>query len=1022
MKRLLAALSLTAPTLSFAKPSDPGTFSNPAASVRPRFRYWLPDGSVDGDVIASDIAFAAEVGAGGLEFLPFFDYGGTLNPNPPVNWSTYGFGTPPFVELFRTALEAHFEHGLVMDFPLGPNQGQGVPAEPDNEGLQWELVPFTMGIPASGEFTGEIPGWGTGEMVSFVTARVKSNRTISYEIPYYTGQPLVISYDEFELDHRSLTQRTSKVDASGHVKLSFPDPPQGSHYRMFAFYERLAGYKNLQFPSDRHTTIFDNGSYAVDHFDAKGASVVTQFWNQYILTDEVTGFLNQVGNYAWEDSLEMEFNITWSRSLPQRFRELHGYDIEPYLPLLTFQQNTIGLQQYTPGQFRGYLDTEDQGVGYINDFRAGLVAGYKDYLAALRDWAHSLGAQLSVQPAYGSVMDALAVIPSVDAPECESLSFVDNIDAYRAFSGPARLSGKRIVSNEMGAVSGAAYNYHFPALVRSVNRAFLGGVNQMVLHGQAYSGPYPNTTWPGHTPFQYLFSELFSPGLPSWGNGMRAVMDYISRGQFLLQTTVPKADVVMYHKESATSLKTSYQGEDLLREGEMDLAFMIAVLTSSRVSTGWSWNYVSSDNLFLEQAKVQNRVLAPDGPAWKAMIVDAAQNLTLDALDVLARFSRDGLPVILSGGSPGYYPSEDGSGHGEFERNLARLLRSNGVHMVPAGGVANKLRALGLRPQIEVNTNGTCYTAWSEARGQSYALIFSDSIKSTGSITVQSTKTPYVLNAWTGEITPVLVYHRTRTTTTIPIDLAANQVLYLAFGNPPGESIAAPRYSVRSVPPHVLGSAYVPRRGIALHVARSDNPSHAVLSTGKRLVLETASVPAAFPLSPWTLTAEHWEAPEDLYDSATTVKYNTTHQLPSPLSWSSIPQLSNASGVGYYTTTFQWSDVACQQGPHEQECLDLGAYIKFSRVIDTLTVTVNGHIVPPLDITNAVVDISAYLRVGENTVAVTVPTTLWNYLRTILGELRTAGMAVQLLGDVPSRSEAGLVGTVSIVPYKRIFV
>jgi hypothetical protein len=27
-----------------------------------------------------------------------------------------------------------------MDFAIGPNQGQGVPAEPDNEGLQWDMV------------------------------------------------------------------------------------------------------------------------------------------------------------------------------------------------------------------------------------------------------------------------------------------------------------------------------------------------------------------------------------------------------------------------------------------------------------------------------------------------------------------------------------------------------------------------------------------------------------------------------------------------------------------------------------------------------------------------------------------------------------------------------------------------------------------------------------------------------------------------------------------------------------------
>ncbi|KAL4926579.1 uncharacterized protein BDV17DRAFT_299664 [Aspergillus undulatus] len=988
MRRLLlAALTLTAPRLSFAKLRDPGTFSNPAANVRPRFRYWLPDGSVDGDVVALDVASVAEVGGGGMEFLPFFEYGGMLNPNPPVNRSTYGFGTPPFVDLFKTALEAHSQHGLVMDFSLGPNQVQGVPAEPDNEGLQWDLIPFTMEIPTTGEFKGEIPGWGTGDLISFVTARVKSNRTVSYEVPFYTGQPLIISYDEFALDHRSLAQRTSQVDQSGHVRLSLPKASEGSHYRMFAFYEGLAGYKNLRFPSDSHATIFDNGSYAVDHFDAKGAHVVAQFWNKYILTEDVTSLLGEVGNYAWEDSLEMEFNITWSRSLPQRFRKLYGYDIELYLPLITFRQNTIVPQQYTPGSFRSYLDTEDEGVGYINDFRGALVDGYKEYLANLRNWAHTLGAELSVQPAYGSVMDALAVVPSVDAPECESLSFIDNVDVYRAFSGPARLSGKRIISNEMGAVSGAAYNYHFSVLIKSVNRAFLGGINQMVLHGQAYSGPYPNTTWPGHTAFRYLFSELFSPKLPS-------------RVQYLLQTSVAKADVVMYHKESATSIKTIYQGTDLADEG-------------------WSWNYISSDNLFLKQAKVQKRVLAHDGPAWKAFIVDAAQNLTLDALEAFDHFSRNGLPVIFSGGLPGYYPSEDGGDRTKFERKLARLLtgKSKNIHMVAHGEVTKKLRTLGLRPQVEVDTNGTCYTAWNEADGRSYAVIFSDSVKSTGTITVQSTKTPYLLNPWTGEITPVLVYQRTETTTTIPIDLGVNQALYFAFENAPSKSAAVPSYSVQEVPSYVLGYAYIPPRGIALHVARSDEPSYAVLSTGKRVLLETASVPPAFLLSRWNLTAEHWEAPEDLYNSEATVKYNTTHQLDGPTSWSDIPQLTNASGVGYYNTNFQWpSDVACRP----QECL--GGYLKFSHVIDTLTVTVNGHLVPQLDITNAAADISDYLHPGENTITVTVPTTLWNYIRTILDDLLTAGASGRVLGDTPARSEAGMIGTVTIVPYKRLFV
>lgn len=116
-------------------------FLNPPARQRPRFRYWLPDATVDAGTLGADIKSAGAIGAGGIEFLPFYNYGGELGGPPSgVNWSTHGFGTPAHLDLFMSALEAHREAGMVMDFSLGPNQGQGIPAHPDDEGLQWDLV------------------------------------------------------------------------------------------------------------------------------------------------------------------------------------------------------------------------------------------------------------------------------------------------------------------------------------------------------------------------------------------------------------------------------------------------------------------------------------------------------------------------------------------------------------------------------------------------------------------------------------------------------------------------------------------------------------------------------------------------------------------------------------------------------------------------------------------------------------------------------------------------------------------
>lgn len=136
---LITFLCHASPRSSYTIIAD--DFLSTTSRQRPRFRYWLPDASVDAETVKADIKSAGAIGAGGVEFLPFYNYGGELG-GPPigVNWSTYGFGTPAHLELFTSALEVHKEAGLVMDFSLGPNQGQGIPAHPDDEGLQWDLV------------------------------------------------------------------------------------------------------------------------------------------------------------------------------------------------------------------------------------------------------------------------------------------------------------------------------------------------------------------------------------------------------------------------------------------------------------------------------------------------------------------------------------------------------------------------------------------------------------------------------------------------------------------------------------------------------------------------------------------------------------------------------------------------------------------------------------------------------------------------------------------------------------------
>lgn len=98
------------------------------------------------------------------------------------------------------------------------------------------------------------------------------------------------------LKNDTLAEWTHKVSASGYVSLGLPTT--GSSYRLFAFYERLSHEKNLDYSSEPSKTIWDNGSFVVDHFSARGAQTTIKFWEKYLLTDEIKQLLMDVGNYG----------------------------------------------------------------------------------------------------------------------------------------------------------------------------------------------------------------------------------------------------------------------------------------------------------------------------------------------------------------------------------------------------------------------------------------------------------------------------------------------------------------------------------------------------------------------------------------------------------------------------------------------------------------------------------------------------------------------------------------------------
>ena len=428
---------------------------------------------------------------------------------------------------------------------------------------------------------------------------------------------------------------------------------------------------------------------------------------------------------------------------------------------------------------------------------------------------------------------------------------------------------------------------------------------------------------------------------------------------------------------------------------------------------------------------MSNGILAPDGPAYKAMVVTSDQNLTIEGIGYLKGFAQSNLPIIVTGGTPGYYPSSNSSEREATESAISDFLSTANVYQVGEGEVASQLTSLGFKPKVGVQTNGTWYTTWREdaESGTDYAFVFNNLGPSDGEITVTSTKTPYIFNAWTGSRTPLLDYTASDNETIIPLSLGGNQTTIIAFIDEILDDVNVPPYHITKMPSNVLG--YTSNSSsITLHVAASSSSSSSSstagtvsLSTGAETPLPLFNVPSAFELGNWTLTAEHWEAPSDLYDAAIpAVKRNTTHELDTLIAWNDIPELVNASGLGYYTTSFTWPPPSSSPSPS-----DLGAYLRLTPAKNALLITVNSQSLPPIDVTNPLVDITPYLLPNTtNTLLITTPTTMWNYIRSIISELRNGGTAPSFTGGAyssfPNSTVNGLRGEVEVVPFVGVVV
>ena len=238
------------------------------------------------------------------------------------------------------------------------------------------------------------------------------------------------------------------------------------------------------------------------------------------------------------DSWEAGYQ-TWTHAMPDKFKNLRGYDIMRWIPVLCGET----------------VESAEVSNAFLYDFRRTIADLLKqNFYDHYRTLCHRQGLEFHAEAIYGNnypapPIDVLTVNGLLDMPMTEFWAPVDSQSMVQyepkkrgrpdfAVFAPNFYDIKSVGAE---AYTGYAHYSESPADLKLLgDRAFCAGVSQMVLHSYAHQ---PNENKPGFTLGSH--ASHCNRHNPVWQYS-RGWVDYQSRIQYALQNSRISADVLYY--------------------------------------------------------------------------------------------------------------------------------------------------------------------------------------------------------------------------------------------------------------------------------------------------------------------------------------------------------------------------------------------------------------------------------------------------------------------------------------------
>ncbi len=296
----------------------------------------------------------------------------------------------------------------------------------------------------------------------------------------------------------------------------------------------------------------------------------------------------------------------WTATFPTEFRARRGYDLRPWLPVLT-------------GRVVGSAELSER---FLWDVRTTVSEMTLDnYARRLRELARPHGIRFSTE-AYGHLcIDNLAYAGVADFPISEFWAGGDGMfpglrsptggyeTSTKVMASAAHTYGKPVVGAE-AFTSDRGWRDH-PFLLKAMgDQKYCEGLNRMIFHlsaHQPYSHAVPGLThrkWGEHI-------QRYN----TWWEYSRPWLEYLSRCQHLLQQGAFVADVLYWFGEGAP-----------LNVNDMKL----------EIPKGYDFDFCSSE-IVLQLSVQDGRLVAPSGGSYRFLLLPETDRMTLP----LARKIRD---------------------------------------------------------------------------------------------------------------------------------------------------------------------------------------------------------------------------------------------------------------------------------------------------------------------------------------------------------------------------------------------